>query len=300
MNAANEIVIHIDGLTKHYNGFRALDNLHLDVYRGEIFGYLGPNGAGKTTTIRLLLDLIRPTSGNATIFGRDVHKDAVAVHKQLGNLPAELALYEHMTGWELVHYLGDLRGGVDENYIKELASRLEMDLSRKIKACSSGMKRKLGLIQGLMHKPELLIFDEPTLGLDPLVQQTFYQLMREVSEAGTTVFMSSHNLREVEHVCDRVGILHKGKLETVGRITELKQVHFRWMTLHLTETPNLTDFEGLPGVSDVTVHNGTLQMRLSGELDPVIKAAAHYHVIDMTYQEPSLEEIFLQYYGEGN
>lgn len=298
MNAANDIVIHIDGLTKDYNGFRALDNLHLDVYRGEIFGYLGPNGAGKTTTIRLLLDLIRPTSGHATIFGQDAHFASVAVHQHLGNLPGELALYEHMTGWELVRYLGGLRGGVDEDYVKELASRLEMDMSRKIKTCSSGMKRKLGLIQGLMHRPKLLIFDEPTLGLDPLVQQTFYQLMHEVSDAGTTVFMSSHNLREVEHVCDRVGILHKGKLETVGRITELKKVRFRWMTLHLADTPNKADFDKLPGVSDVTVHNSTLEMRLTGELAPVIKAAARYHVVDMTYQEPSLEEIFLQYYGE--
>ena len=298
MTDLNNVVLHINGLTKNYNGMRALDDLHLDVYRGEVFGYLGPNGAGKTTTIRMLLDLIRPTSGSATIFGLDANKDSVKVHSRLGNLPGELALYEHMTGWELIRYLGGLRGGIDEEYVKELASRLEMDMTRKVKACSSGMKRKLGLIQGLMHRPELLIFDEPTMGLDPLVQQTFYQLMREVSNAGTTVFMSSHHLQEVEHVCDRVGILAKGKLVTVAHISELKKVRFRWMTLHLSEAPNLADFETIPGVSDITLHNGTLRMRLSGEIDPVIKAAARYHVTDMTYQEPNLEEIFLQYYGE--
>src|SRR5688572_28010683 len=184
--------MHIDKLTKRYGKLEALSNLNLDVYRSEIFGYLGPNGAGKTTTIRLVMDMIRPTSGQVQIFGLDANKDSVKLHQRLGNLPGELTLWDHMTGWEVVHYLGDLRGSVDMKYVGELAERLEMNMNRKVKECSSGMKRKLGLIQALMHKPDLLILDEPTNGLDPLVQQTFYKLMNEVRNEGRTIFMSSH------------------------------------------------------------------------------------------------------------
>ncbi len=294
---ASPVVIHIDGLTKHYGKVQALNDLTLDVYKGEIFGYLGPNGAGKTTTIRTLLDLIRPTTGHAHILGHDVQHDSVALHHRIGNLPGELALWNHMTGWELVRYLGGLRGGVDEKYAGELAARLDMDLARRIKDCSSGMKRKLGLIQALMHKPEVLILDEPTNGLDPLVQQTFHQLMREVSAEGRTVFLSSHNLPEVETICDRVGILRGGRLRAVERIADLKQRRFRWMTIKVDGGADPARFEALSGVSDVTSENGAIRFRVTGDLDPVIKTAAQYHVVDLTYVEPSLEEIFLEYYG---
>ncbi|MCA9914128.1 MAG: ABC transporter ATP-binding protein [Anaerolineae bacterium] len=291
----------IDGLTKIYNKqYRALDNLNLEVYEGEIFGFIGPNGAGKTTTIRMLLDLIRPTSGKALIFGFDTQRDAVKLHQKLGNLPGELALWGHMTGWEVIRYMGNLRGGVDLDYVKTLAERLDIDLKRTVKKCSSGMKRKIGLVQALMNRPPLLILDEPTNALDPLVQQTFYELLREAANEGTTVFMSSHNLVEVEHTCDRVGILRGGKLQTVQHIANLKQVRFRWMTLHFSESVDPAEFENMPGVSDVTAFNGKIRLRLSGEVDPVIKQAAKHHVIDMTYQDPSLEEIFLEYYGEEN
>ncbi|MCC6614911.1 MAG: ABC transporter ATP-binding protein [Anaerolineae bacterium] len=298
MSVSNNAVIHIEGLTKHYGSVHALTDLRLDVHRGEVFGYLGPNGAGKTTTIRTLLDLIRPTSGSAQIFGLDSHQDSVRIRERLGNLPGELSLWNHMTGWEVINYLGELRGGVDKHYVGELADRLDMDMSRKVKACSSGMKRKLGLIQALMHKPDLLILDEPTNGLDPLVQQTFYSLIREISSEGRTVFMSSHNLPEIEHVCDRVAILRGGRLAAVERMSDLKKVYFRWMTLRLDGDAAPQAFEALDGVSDVTAHNGTLRFRVTGELDPVIKLAAQYHVIDMTYEEPTLETIFLEFYGE--
>lgn len=293
-------IIQIEHLVKQYRKSeqRSVDDISFNVEAGEFFAFLGPNGAGKTTTIRLLLDLIRPSTGHATIFGLDIHEDAVKIHQRIGNLPSELTLYEQMTGWEFLRYLGDLRGGVSEDYIKELASRFEMDLSRKTKSCSSGMKRKLGLIQALMHQPELLMLDEPTLGLDPLVQQTFYKLIRELSQAGTTIFMSSHNLREVEIVCDRVGILRKGKLVQVAHINDLKQVRFRWLSLHFDENPKLADFEQLKGVSELSMENHSLKMRVSGELDPVIKAAAKYHLLDMSYEEPNLEDIFMQFYGE--
>jgi ABC-2 type transport system ATP-binding protein len=298
MNETRNTTIHIEGLSKDYNGTHALSDLRLDVFKGEVFGYLGPNGAGKTTTIRLLLDFIRPTRGSAAIFGLDTRRDSIAIRERVGNLPGELALWNHMTGWELVDYLGGLRGGVDRRYVGALAERLGMDMNVKVKACSSGMKRKLGLIQTLMHKPDLLILDEPTNGLDPLVQQTFYTLIREIKAEGRTVFMSSHNLPEVEHVCDRVGILRAGRLVAVEKIADLKKVYFRWMTLRLDDGAQANEFEALPGVSDVTSHNGSLRFRVSGELDPVIKAAAKHHVIDMAYEEPNLEAIFLEYYGE--
>jgi len=299
-NTSPEVVIHIEGLTKRYGKVVALDHLNLDVYRGEIFGYLGPNGAGKTTTIRTLLDLIRPTAGYATIFGLDTQKDSVMVHAQLGNLPGELSMWGHMTGWEVVRYLGGLRGGVDEKYVEELAERLDFDLTNKVKRLSSGNKRKLGIIQSMMHKPPLLILDEPTNGLDPLVQQTFHKLMREVRDEGRTVFLSSHNLPEVEAICDRVGILREGRLQAVESIANLKQVRFRWMGLRLAngERADPEAFKVLPGVSDVTTENGSIRFRVTGEVDPVIKMAAQYHVVDLAYEEPSLEEIFLTYYGE--
>ncbi len=300
MNTLPEVVIHIEGLTKRYGKVVALDHLNLDVYRGEIFGYLGPNGAGKTTTIRTLLDLIRPTAGHATIFGLDAQKDSVMVHAQLGNLPGELSMWGHMTGWEVVRYLGGLRGGVDEKYVEELAERLDFDLTNKVKRLSSGNKRKLGIIQSMMHRPPLLILDEPTNGLDPLVQQTFHKLMREVRDEGRTVFLSSHNLPEVEAICDRVGILREGRLQAVESIANLKQVRFRWMGLRLAngERADAEAFKALPGVSDVTTENGSIRFRVTGEVDPVIKMAAQYHVVDLAYEEPSLEEIFLTYYGE--
>ncbi len=298
MTAKQNPVIHIDGLSKDYGGIHALNDLRLDVQAGEVFGYLGPNGAGKTTTIRLLLDLIRPTRGTASIFGLDTRRQSVEVRQRVGNLPGDLVLWDHMNGRELVEYLGGLRGGVDKRYVSELVERLGIDMSRKVKACSSGMRRKLGLLQALMHKPDLLILDEPTSGLDPLVQQTFYALIREIKAEGRTVFMSSHNLPEVEHVCDRVGILRSGRLTAVERIDSLKKVHFRWMTLQMDDGAQSAEFAVLPGVTDVMAINGSLRFRVSGDLDPVIKAAARHHVVDMAYEEPSLEDIFLEYYGE--
>lgn len=292
------VVIQIDKLSKRYGNVQALTDLTLNVNRGEVFGYLGPNGAGKTTTIRLLLDFIRPTGGSARIFGLDAQRDSVAIRKRVGNLPGELALWDRMTGWELVNYLGGLRGGVDRRYVGELAERLGMDLNIKAKACSSGAKRKLGLIQALMHKPDLLILDEPTSALDPLVQQTFYSLIREIKNEGRTVFMSSHNLPEVQHICDRVAILRSGQLSAIERIDQLKKVYYRWMTLRFDDKVQPSEFAALKGVSDVTVNNGSLRFRVSGDLDPVIKTAAQHHVVDMAYEEPNLESVFLDYYGE--
>ena len=295
-------VIRTERLSKRYGQLAALSDLDLQVQPGEVFGYLGPNGAGKTTTIRLLLDLIRPSAGRAAIFGLDCNRDALAIRARVGYLPGELSLWGNLTGWQFVEYMGRLRGEVLRQAAGALAERLDIDLSRKLHGLSHGMKQKVGLIQAFMNKPDLLILDEPTNGLDPLMQQTFYRLIDEAREAGQTVFLSSHILPEVERICDRVGILRGGVLRAVERVSDLKRVSFRWMTLHLGATQAAEAapaFERVAGVDEVTVMNGNaVRFRVSGEMDSVIKTAANFHVLDLASEEPSLEEIFLTYYGE--
>ncbi|MBZ0302322.1 MAG: ABC transporter ATP-binding protein, partial [Anaerolineae bacterium] len=236
-------VIQTENLTKIYksaNGeVRALDRLNLVVQPGEIFGYLGPNGAGKTTTIRLLLDLIRPTEGQARILDLDAQADSVALHRRIGFLPGELNLWRNLTGQEVVSFVGRVRGGVNLNTVRQLAERLQLDLKIKVRSYSSGNRRKLGLVLALMNEPELLILDEPTGGLDPLVQQTFNELMREIKREGRTVFLSSHVLSEVQAICDRVGILRNGQLKAVERVSDLTHTNFRWVTLRLRDAAQL-------------------------------------------------------------
>ncbi len=290
-------VLETINLTKQYPGKRALDHLNLTVYQGEIFGYLGPNGAGKSTTIRLLLDLIRPTAGRARVLGMDTRRESVKIKRYVGNLPAEVQLWDHLTGLQVLQYLCGLRPGCDLTYALQLAERLLLNLDQHVRDYSTGNKRKLGLVQSLMHRPPLLILDEPTTGLDPLVQQIFSDLMQEIRNEGRTVFLSSHVLSEVDSICDRVGILRDGKLEAVERINKLKQVQYRWVTLVTATAGNRADWEGLPGVSAVVAQDDGLRLRVSGSLDAVIKQAAHFTIDDLRVEEPSLEEIFLAYYG---
>lgn len=287
-------------LTKRYPGKLALDRLSLTVQPGEIFGYLGPNGAGKSTTIRLLLDLIRPTSGSARILGMDTQRQSVTIKRYVGNLPAEVRLWDHLTGAQVLQYLCGLRPGGDWHYACALAERLNLDLSVHVRDYSTGNRRKLGLIQALVHRPALLILDEPTTGLDPLMQQTFYELMRELRSEGRTVFLSSHVLSEVESICDRVGILREGRLQAVERITELRRVRYRWVFLRTDLTPHPIDWGRLPGVDEVMPVTGGVRMRVTGSLDPIIKQAAQITVHDMRIEEPGLEDIFLTYYGDAN
>ncbi|MBZ0297679.1 MAG: ABC transporter ATP-binding protein [Anaerolineae bacterium] len=295
-------VIQTDNLTKRYgNGDKsvlALDHLNLNVQQGEIFGYLGPNGAGKTTTIRLLLDLIRPTEGRASVLNMDAQANSVELHKHIGFLPGELALWKNLSGQEVVNFVGKVRGGVDAAYVKQLSQRLELDLSLKVRSYSTGNRRKLGLVLALMNKPELLILDEPTSGLDPLMQQIFNELMREVRNEGRTVFLSSHVLSEVQAICDRVGILRHGDLKAVERISDLTHADFRWVTLELRDGVQLMpQLEALAGVSDVSAEDGLLKLRLTGDFDPLLRALSDTYVVDLRVQEPSLEEIFLAFYG---
>lgn len=296
---ASQVVIQTEKLTKVYSGGKpALEDLSLTVAPGEIFGYLGPNGAGKTTTIRLLLDLIRPTSGRAAIFGLDTIAQSVAIRQRIGFLPGELNLWDRLTAREIVNYMGNLRGGVNTAYVNELAERLNFDLTKRMRTYSTGNKRKLGLILALMHKPDLLILDEPSSGLDPLMQQTFNQLMLEAKANGQTVFLSSHVLNEVQAICDRVGILRDGKLQAVETVERLTRVDFRKVTLKFREAVSPLLVSSVAGVSKVSAEGANvLSLQLAGDFDPLLKAVSSAYVQDILVETPTLEDIFLTFYG---
>lgn len=294
-----EAAIVTEGLTKYYGRNRGVEDLHLRVERGEVFGFLGPNGAGKTTTIRLLLDLIRPTRGTAKVLNMDAHRQGVEIRRRVGYLPGELVLYENMTGEELLRYLGNLRGEVDWGYVLSLAERLQCDLKQPIKSLSRGNKQKLGILQAFIHRPELLIMDEPTNGLDPLMQHEFHRLVREAREEGTTFFISSHNLPEVERMCDRVGIIRKGALAAVEEIETLKRKALRKLEIHFAFPVPEEAFSGIPGVRDLRVEDKVLTCSVTGSVDALIKAAARFEVLNVISPEVSLEEIFIHYYRDG-
>lgn len=291
-------IIQTQALTKRYGrgASPALDSLTLAVNRGEIFGYLGPNGAGKSTTIRILMDLIRPTSGSATVFGLDAQAAALDIRQRVGFMPGDLNLWSDYTGRELVSYFSRLRGGNYSARVRDLTTRLDLDLSKRVREYSTGNKRKLGLVLALMHEPELLILDEPTSGLDPLVQQTFNELMREQRAAGRTVFLSSHVLSEVQAICDRVAILRGGQLKAVETVEKLTHTDFRWVTITFDAPVSESLVAGVPTVADATVSGNALRVRLTGDFDPLLRAASSRYIVDVHVAEPTLEEIFLAYY----
>ena len=290
-------IIRTEKLTKAYGSQRGIIDVDLSVAEGEVFGFLGPNGAGKTTTIRTLLDLIRPTSGKAFVFGIDTTADPVAIHKRIGYIPGEFALYDRLTGGQTIHYFANLRGGVDRAYQQALIERLEIDPSRRFKELSKGNKQKIGLVIALQHRPELLILDEPTSGLDPLVQQTFYTVVREARSEGRSVFLSSHILSEVERTCDRVAIIREGALVKVDSVEGLRDLAHHQVELRFTDGVPTEAFASLPGVSEVVVDDHVLRMRVAGAITPVVQAAARYELLDFVSREPTLEETFLAQYG---
>jgi len=293
----NADVIRALGLTKFYGRHRGIENIDLEVRHGEVFGYLGPNGAGKTTTIRLLMDFIRPTRGSVNILGLDCRGDSLEARRRTGYLAGELSMYGDLTGDELLHYVASLRKGVDRDYVAQLAKRLDCDLTRQVRTLSHGNKQKVGLIQAFMHRPELIILDEPTTGLDPLVQQEFYRLIGEAKADGRTVFLSSHVLPEVERVCDRVGIIREGRLAAVETVEALKSRAVRRLEIHFASTIPAESFRAVPGVRDVEVRDSVLTCTVIGSLDALVKAAARFEVVNIVSREPSLEEVFLTYYG---
>jgi len=294
----NNAILSTSHLTKFYGKQCGIEDINLEVRRGEVFGYLGPNGAGKTTTIRTFLDFIRPTRGTATIFGFDSRLGSVETRRRIGYLPGELSMYGNLTGDELLHYVASLRGGTDLTYATDLAKRMDCDLTRRLKALSHGNRQKIGLIQAFMHKPQLIILDEPTIGLDPLMQQEFYRLISEARNDGRTVFLSSHILPEVERVCDRVGIIREGRLAAVETVEALKSRALRRLEIHFARAVPPEVFLSIPGVRDVVVRDSILSCIVVGSLDMLIKTAARFEVVNIISHEPSLEEVFLTYYGE--
>lgn len=296
MNGKGAILAH--DLIKFYGNFQALHGVDLEVRRGEIFGFLGPNGAGKTTTIRCLLDLIRPNGGSLRVLGIDPQVDPVAVRARVGYLPGELHLDENRTVEGSLRYFNDLRGGVaDWHHVRQLGERLELDLKQTIKNLSKGNKQKIGVMQVLMHRPELLIMDEPTAGLDPLMQQEVHRLLVEARDEGATVFFSSHIMSEVEAVADRVGIIRQGKVVEVAATSSLINRALRRVHVRFKEAVDGRRLAEVPGVAVLSQDDGRgMMLQVAGEMDALIKALAEFPVSDFETHRPSLEEIFLAYY----
>ncbi|MGI8552172.1 MAG: ABC transporter ATP-binding protein, partial [Dehalococcoidia bacterium] len=282
--------------TKGYGEHRGIFDLDLEVQQGEVFGFLGPNGAGKSTTIRLLLDLIRPDRGRAWLLGLDSRRDSTIVHRQIGYLPGELALDSRLSGRQLLTYFANLRGGVDWREVAALAGRLDLDLDRRFGEYSRGNKQKVGLIQSFMHRPRLLILDEPTGGLDPLNQEAVFELVREVRAEGRSVFFSSHILSEVEALCERIAFIRAGRLIRVAPVHELTGI--RTYEVEATcAVPLPADLlQRLPSVSGVQIDGAVVRCSIQGDMSPLISVLTPYHVQRLLSHEPSLSEVFLGLY----
>ena len=290
-----QAVIMLDGLTKSYGKHRGIENLTYSVLPGEIFGFIGPNGAGKTTTIRTLMGLLKPTSGNATIFGLDCTQHAAEIAKNVGYLPSENCYYNNLKVKEQLQYTADLYGVNCHDRIEELAERLNLDLSRKIGDLSLGNKKKVGIVSALLPSPKLLILDEPTSGLDPLVQQTFYEILREENSRGTTILFSSHVLSEVQKLCDRVCILREGRLIAIQSMKELRENGYKKISLS-TEEPVPAQFFDIPGIANLEQNQNSISFMFNGNVMTIMEKLHKLPLVDILIEEPSLEEIFLHYY----
>ena len=293
----SETALRTEGLTKRYRDVVALDQLDLEVARGEVVGYLGPNGAGKTTTIRLLLGLSRPTEGRGEIFGLDCQRRPVETHRRLAFVAGEANLWPSLTGAETLALLGRVHGTVDGSYRDQLIDRFDLDPTKKVRAYSKGNHQKVILIGALMVRPDLLVLDEPTSGLDPLMEQAFRHCVGEARERGQTVFLSSHIMSEVEALCDRMGILRDGKLIEMGTLAEMR--HLSALTVEATLQGPVPDLSRVPGVSAVQIDGRVLRCQVRGSMEPLLKTLAAVGVTELLSREPSLEELFLAQYGDG-
>jgi polyether ionophore transport system ATP-binding protein len=283
-----------EALTKRYGSTLALDSLDLEIAAGEVYGYLGPNGAGKTTTIRLLLGLHRPTAGSARLFGADAWADPVVAHARVAYVAGEPFLWPGLTGAETLEFLARVRGGTDARYRDELIERFGLDADRKVRALSKGNRQKVQLIAALASRADLLILDEPTSGLDPLMEMEFRAAVGEARSRGQTVFLSSHILSEVEAVCDRVGILRRGRLVEQGTLAELR--HLSAQVVEVAFADAVPELGELPGVRIASAGPNAIRCEVSGSVGPLIAALAGHPVLSLTSREPSLEEIFLHHY----
>lgn len=288
--------IKIDNLSKKYGNNYALEPLNLEVKKGEVLGYLGPNGAGKTTTIRLLLGLIKPTGGKATIFGYDAQTQKMEAHKKLAYVPGETNLWPNLTGAETLHLLGQVHGSVDEEYKKILIDRFDLDVNKKVRSYSKGNRQKLSLISGLMTRAELLLLDEPTSGLDPIMEQAFKESIDEAKTNAQTIFLSSHILSEVEALCDRVAILRAGKLIEVGTLQSMR--HLSSITVEATFSSAPPDISKIKNVSKVNVTKHQLTCQINGPITELLNVITKANPTSFISREPSLEELFLSLYGD--
>lgn len=293
--------IELDGLTKTYGSARGLTALSLSVKPGEVFGYLGPNGAGKSTTIRLLLDLIRPTSGTARVLGLDPRTDAVALHKRVGYLPGDFAVPGRQNVGAALRFLAALRDGEGAKRIDMLCERLDLDPGKQVSALSKGNRQKVGLVQAFMHEPELLVLDEPTSGLDPLAQRTFLDMVSDAAANGHTVFMSSHIMSEVEAVADRVAIIREGRLVALDTVAGLRADAVRDVEISFAQPVDAAEFTALTGVTDVRIDGARLHCQVTGSPDALLRALAEHRVEGLLVTEPALDRLFHSYYtGEAD
>jgi len=288
--------IFLQGLTKDYGAGHGVFDLNLSVEEGEVFGFLGPNGAGKTTTIKLLMGLIHATRGSATILGLDADRDSVPLKHKIGYVPGELPQFGGWRGSEIVAYIAGLRGDISDSEVEAVAKRLDLDLGRKYREYSHGNKQKLALLLAFAPKPALLILDAPTSGLDPLHQQEFYGLVRDARAREATIFISSHVLSEVEHVCDRVGIVREGHLVTVGQLDELAGMRAHRVEIEFADTPPIERIRAIPGLEQIEVHDHRVSGIFRGEFEPLLATLASSRVTKFESREPSLEEVFLGFY----
>ncbi len=288
--------IRIEGLVKDYGLVHAVRGIDLEVRRGEVFGFLGPNGAGKTTTIRCLLDLLRPTAGRLEVLGLDPRRDALALRGRVAYMPGELRLPERMTGAGIVAAIGRLRGGLDVQRRDDLAARLDLDLTRRLRDLSSGNRRKVALLLAFLADAELLILDEPTNGLDPLMQREFLTLVREARQRGTTIFLSSHVLSEVQRAADRVAVLRQGRVLALGDVEELRRRARQRVEVCFAGPPPLDELAGLTSLVDQHVEDQRFSAVLAGSIEPLLALLARQRVVSMLVEEPDLEEAFLDLY----
>ena len=288
-------VIEINHLTKMYGKSRGITDVSFSVEEGEIFGFIGPNGAGKSTTIRLLLSLIYPTSGSATIFGKDVVKFAPEIKKEIGYLPSEVFYYDNMKVIDLLKYSASFYKKDCTKRMKELAEVMELDLTKKIDDLSLGNKKKVGIVQGLLHEPKLIILDEPTSGLDPLMQQRFFDLLEKENRKGATILFSSHILSEVQRLCDCVAIIKEGEIVQVEKISQLKQNNYKKFKIE-TVSPLSGNHFDLPGVNQLDVKGTTTSFIFRGDINTVMQKISTVQITNLWVEEPDLEEIFMHFY----
>lgn len=301
MTQAVSPLLNLDKLSKRYRGTDrlAIDKISLHVQPGEIYGFLGPNGAGKSTTIRTLMNFIQPTNGSASILGLDVVRDSVAIKRSVGYLASDMAMYSKMTGRQFLDYMVDLQGSHDTAYRRDLTRRLKADASKLLGSLSRGNRQKFAIIQAFMHKPDMLILDEPSSGLDPLMQETFYELLQEARARGAAVFMSSHILSEVQKVCDRVGIIRDGKLIAERSIADMTRDAAHTFQVTFRNTPPLAELKHVHGVKLIGHDGHSVTLHVQGQLPSLLALLAKHEVLQLEARQLDLEELFMHYYKDG-